>query len=77
MTTKVVSGWNMPLGWKIFFVVLGVLASIALVFLAYCGISALFTGSGFVDTMSNTWCTIFGLTKEATEETAVQASVIK
>ena len=58
---------NMNIGWKIVTIVLGVIVALGLLFLAYCGLSALFTGNGFVDTMSDTWCTIFGLVKETTD----------
>lgn len=55
----------MKLGMKILLCVILVLVTIAVVFVAYTGFSALFTGSGWAETMSNTWCTIFGLTKNA------------
>ena len=67
---------EMPLGWKILFVVLGVIVAVALVFVAYCGLSALFTGNGFMDTMSDAWCTIFGLVKNTTETTADATAII-
>lgn len=56
---------GIPIGWKILLGILCVIATIAVIFLVYTGFSALFTGSGWADTMSNTWCTIFGLTKNA------------
>lgn len=65
----------MKLGLKILLCVVLVLVTLAVVFLAYTGLSALFTGSGFVQTMEDTWCTIFGLTKntvEAITETPIQ-----
>ena len=59
---------GMPLWLNIILITLGVLVCLALVFLAYSGITALVTGEGFVDTMSNAWCTIFGIAQSTTEE---------
>ena len=61
-------GKRLPLWANIILTTLGVLVCLAIVFLIYCGISSAFAGNGFVETMSDTWCTIFGLTQKATEK---------
>ena len=59
---------GIPLWLNIILVTLGVLVCLALVFIAYSGITALVTGEGFAEAISNTWCTIFGLIQSTTEE---------
>ena len=59
---------GIPLWLNIILISLAVIFVVAFLFVAGCGLTALFTGEGFVDTMSNAWCTIFGIAQSTTEE---------
>lgn len=66
---------RLPLWANIIMITLGVIVCVGLLLLTYCGLSALFTGSGFVDTLSNTWCTIFSISKPLPVEEIVEATI--